>query len=252
MKKIFMTMLAAVAVTASFAQGNPKIAKEIKATKDFVAVGDVDIRVIGADNQILDSEVPEFYCGTSSTFSTDSYYAHMVYNAEDGQYVFTLNETGENVTEPSSFEIDATHLSESSIDISAPFSAQILSNVPTTVNEKLFNGSSSLVIAADASATTLTEGTVTVTNTNDLPTTSNGTVSVALAEESTANGEVVVTVSAGTVTSITGTDDGEIVSYGGSEYQRVDAQIIVTTEGATSAIYDEIDDSNDLCSLGDT
>ncbi len=26
--------------------------------KDFVAVGDVDIRVIGADNQILDSEVP--------------------------------------------------------------------------------------------------------------------------------------------------------------------------------------------------
>jgi len=37
MKKIFMTMLAAVAVTASFAQGNPKIAKEIKATKDFVA-----------------------------------------------------------------------------------------------------------------------------------------------------------------------------------------------------------------------
>ena len=27
-------------------------------TKDFVAVGDVDIRVIGADNQILDSEVP--------------------------------------------------------------------------------------------------------------------------------------------------------------------------------------------------
>ena len=30
-------MLAAVAVTASFAQGNPKIAKEIKATKDFVA-----------------------------------------------------------------------------------------------------------------------------------------------------------------------------------------------------------------------
>ena len=30
-------MLAAVAVTASFAQGDPKIAKEIKATKDFVA-----------------------------------------------------------------------------------------------------------------------------------------------------------------------------------------------------------------------
>ena len=30
-------MLAAVAVTASFAQGNPKIAKEIKATKDLVA-----------------------------------------------------------------------------------------------------------------------------------------------------------------------------------------------------------------------
>ena len=26
--------------------------------RDFVAIGDVDIRVIGADNQILDSEVP--------------------------------------------------------------------------------------------------------------------------------------------------------------------------------------------------
>ena len=26
--------------------------------RDFVAVGDVDIRVIGADNQVLDSEVP--------------------------------------------------------------------------------------------------------------------------------------------------------------------------------------------------
>ena len=26
--------------------------------KDFIAVGDVDIRVIGADNQILDSEIP--------------------------------------------------------------------------------------------------------------------------------------------------------------------------------------------------
>lgn len=37
MKKIFITMLAAVAVTASFAQGNPKIAKEIKATKEFNA-----------------------------------------------------------------------------------------------------------------------------------------------------------------------------------------------------------------------
>lgn len=34
---------------SSSAQGN---------VKDFVAVGDVDIRVIGADNQILDSEVP--------------------------------------------------------------------------------------------------------------------------------------------------------------------------------------------------
>ena len=28
------------------------------AVRDFVAVGDVDIRVIGADNQVLDSEVP--------------------------------------------------------------------------------------------------------------------------------------------------------------------------------------------------
>ena len=28
------------------------------AVRDFVAVGDVDIKVIGADNQILDSEVP--------------------------------------------------------------------------------------------------------------------------------------------------------------------------------------------------
>lgn len=28
------------------------------AVKDFVAVGDVQIKVIGADNQILDSEVP--------------------------------------------------------------------------------------------------------------------------------------------------------------------------------------------------
>ena len=28
------------------------------AVRDFVAAGDVDIRVIGADNQILDSEVP--------------------------------------------------------------------------------------------------------------------------------------------------------------------------------------------------
>jgi hypothetical protein len=27
-------------------------------TKDFIAVGDVDIKVIGADSQILDSEVP--------------------------------------------------------------------------------------------------------------------------------------------------------------------------------------------------
>ena len=26
--------------------------------RDFVAVGDVDIKVIGADNQVLDSEVP--------------------------------------------------------------------------------------------------------------------------------------------------------------------------------------------------
>ena len=26
--------------------------------KDFIAVGDVDIRVIGADNQVIDSEVP--------------------------------------------------------------------------------------------------------------------------------------------------------------------------------------------------
>ena len=28
------------------------------AVRDFVAVGDVDIKVIGADNQVLDSEVP--------------------------------------------------------------------------------------------------------------------------------------------------------------------------------------------------
>jgi hypothetical protein len=31
---------------------------EKRLSRDFVAVGDVDIRVIGADNQILDSEVP--------------------------------------------------------------------------------------------------------------------------------------------------------------------------------------------------
>ncbi len=37
MKKIFITMLAAVAATASFAQGNPKIAKAVKATKDYAA-----------------------------------------------------------------------------------------------------------------------------------------------------------------------------------------------------------------------
>ncbi len=37
MRKIFITMLAAVAAISSFAQGNPKIAKEIKATKDFNA-----------------------------------------------------------------------------------------------------------------------------------------------------------------------------------------------------------------------
>lgn len=37
MKKIILTMLAAVAVTASFAQNNPKIDKEVKATKDFAA-----------------------------------------------------------------------------------------------------------------------------------------------------------------------------------------------------------------------
>ena len=37
MKKIFITMLATVAATASFAQGNPKIAKEVKATKEYTA-----------------------------------------------------------------------------------------------------------------------------------------------------------------------------------------------------------------------
>ena len=37
MKKIFITMLAAVAATTSFAQGNPKIGKEIKATKEYAA-----------------------------------------------------------------------------------------------------------------------------------------------------------------------------------------------------------------------
>ena len=37
MKKIFITMLAAVAATASFAQGNPKIEKEVKATKEYNA-----------------------------------------------------------------------------------------------------------------------------------------------------------------------------------------------------------------------
>lgn len=37
MKKVFITMLAAVAATASFAQNNPKIAKEVAATKSFEA-----------------------------------------------------------------------------------------------------------------------------------------------------------------------------------------------------------------------
>lgn len=35
-----------------------KEAMDLNAVKDFVAVGDVDIKVIGADNKILDSEIP--------------------------------------------------------------------------------------------------------------------------------------------------------------------------------------------------
>ncbi len=37
MRKIFITMLAAVAAVSSFAQGNPKIAKEVKAAKEYNA-----------------------------------------------------------------------------------------------------------------------------------------------------------------------------------------------------------------------
>ena len=33
---------------------------------DFVSVGDVNIRVIGADNQVLDSEVPVRRCSSKS------------------------------------------------------------------------------------------------------------------------------------------------------------------------------------------
>jgi len=36
----------------------PPLCRPVRTARDFVAVGDVDIKVIGADNQILDSEVP--------------------------------------------------------------------------------------------------------------------------------------------------------------------------------------------------
>lgn len=48
MKKIFIMMLMAVAATASFAQNNPKIDKEIKATKDY-----------NAGLELLNSKLPE-------------------------------------------------------------------------------------------------------------------------------------------------------------------------------------------------
>ena len=40
------------------AKGWSEAMKSSGEVRDFVAVGDVDIRVIGADNQILDSEIP--------------------------------------------------------------------------------------------------------------------------------------------------------------------------------------------------
>ena len=227
--------------------GDPNL---ITLADEFTAIPYYPLTDENSNTVVLDSDVTEFYCGVPAAFNASTYYAHAVLN-DNGEYEFELN-TGDEAETPASFAVDATAITEPAIVIN--IAAEITTAGTATVNGDTFTSTGegltiNVAAGAEEPATTLFAGTVTVSD--SLATTSDGDVTVAVAEGSESTPEVTVVVIDGTVTSITGTDDGETVSYDGSEYQRVDSQIIVTTNGETTAIYDEIDDGNDLKALGD-
>ncbi len=106
---------------------------------------------------------------------------------------------------------------------------------------------SALEITATADGATLTNGEVVVSS--ELTTTDELTLTI---EGDGDEINVLVTVADGTVTSITGLGEGEIVNYNGKTYQLYGDVIKVTAEGAEDQLYSGNDESTNLITLGET
>ena len=206
--------------------GDPNL---ITLADDFAAIPYYPLTDENSNTVVLASDVTEFYCGVPAAFNASTYYAHAVLN-DNNEYEFELND-GDEAETPASFAVDATAITEPAIVIN--IAAEITTAGTATVNGDTFTSTGegltiNVAAGAEEPATTLFAGTVTVSD--SLATTSDGDVTVAVAEGSESTPEVTVVVIDGTVTSITGTDDGETVVWDDKTYVREGEQIIVGDE----------------------
>ena len=211
------------------------------------------VQIVDAAIAIAEDTVLPIYYGEEPTYSSDTYFAKLTATEATEEtpatYTFAKRDGAEDID---GLTIDASGFGDG-IVINAVFAAEITTAGTVTINEDLYTANeSALVIATTASSTSLTAGTVDITETLNI--TGGQTVSVTGEDIDGVTVAVENADGESTVTSITGMNEGETVNYNNVEYaMHANGRLIVTTtnedETTDVRIYDGQDDATNILDL---